>query len=85
MGELGLEFFNKRNEFRASNNLRILIENQFESWKSALVERFGGILKECKQRLQRKEQTIFSLSILRFFRDQTNIQKRLQNWQQDQT
>ena len=85
MRELGLEFLNKRNEFLAWHNVRILIENQFESWKSALVERFGGILKECKQRLQRKEEIIFSLSILRFFKDQTIIQKRLQNWQQDQT
>ena len=85
MRELGLEFLNKRNEFLASQNVRILMENQFKSWKSALVERFGGILNECKQRLQRKEETILSLSILRFFRDQTNIQKRLQNWQQDQT
>ena len=85
MQELGPEFLNKRNEFLASHNVRISIENQFESCKSALVERFGGILKECKQRLQRKEGIIFSLSILRFFRNQTNIQKRLQNWQQDQT
>ena len=85
MRELGPEFLNKRNELLASHNVRILIENQFESWKSALVERFGGILKECKQRLQRKEEIIFSLSILRFFKDQTIIQKRLQNWQQDET
>ena len=58
MRELGLEFLNKRNKFLASHNVRILIENQFESWKSALVERFGGILKECKQRLQRNEEII---------------------------
>ena len=85
MQELGLEFFNKRNQFLASHIVRILIKNQFESWKSALVEHFGVILKECKQSLQRKEEIIFNLSILRFFRDQTNIQKPLQNWQQDQT
>ena len=46
--ELVLEFFNERKKALASPNVQILIENHFESCKSALLQSFGVIVKELK-------------------------------------
>ena len=46
--ELGLGFFNDRNEAKALRNVGMLIENQFASSNEALLKTFVVILKEFK-------------------------------------
>ena len=63
-GESGLGFFNDRNEAQALRNVEMLIENQFESSKKALLKTFVVIMKEFKLMLKKKEITLHSM---RFF------------------